>query len=44
MAGLRPFTLATAGAYQVYAECGFAPLADPGQYMEVRRSPRGLYR
>lgn len=44
LAGLRGFMLAIAGAYQAYAGCGFAPLADPGRYMEVRRSPRDLYR
>jgi GNAT superfamily N-acetyltransferase len=43
LAGLRRFMLATADAHQVYAECGFAPLADPGRYMEVRRSPGDLY-
>lgn len=44
LAGLRRFMLATADAHQVYADCGFAPLADPGRYMEIRRSPRDLYR
>ncbi len=44
LAGLRRFMLATADAHQVYADCGFAPLADPGRYMEISRSPRDLYR
>ena len=35
--------LATADAHQVYADRGFTPLADPGRYMEIRRSPRELY-
>jgi GNAT superfamily N-acetyltransferase len=42
--GLRRFLLATSDAHQVYADCGFAPLADPGSYLEVKRSPRDLYR
>lgn len=40
---MRRFMLATADAHQVYADCGFAPLADPGRYMEIRRSPCELY-
>jgi GNAT superfamily N-acetyltransferase len=44
LAGLRRFMLATADAHQVYADCGFAPLTDPERYMEVKRSPRDLYR
>lgn len=44
LAGLRRFMLATSDAHQVYAECGFVPLADPGRYMEIRCSPRDLYR
>ncbi len=44
LAGLRRFMLATADAHQVYAGCGFAPLADPGRYMEIRRPPEALYR
>lgn len=44
LAGLRRFMLATSDAHQVYAECGFVPLADPGRYMEVTRSARDLYR
>lgn len=36
--------LATADAHRVYADCGFMPLADPGRYMEIRRSPSELYR
>ncbi len=43
LAGLRRFLLATADAHRVYADCGYAPLADPGRYMEIRRSPRDLY-
>lgn len=43
LAGLRRFMLATADAHQVYADRGFTPLADPGRYMEIRRSPRDLY-
>jgi GNAT superfamily N-acetyltransferase len=44
LAGLRRFMLATADAHEVYADCGFAPLAAPGQYMEIRRPPAELYR
>jgi len=44
LAGLRRFILATADAHQVYADCGFTPLADPGSYMEIRRSAAELYR
>jgi GNAT superfamily N-acetyltransferase len=33
LTGLRRFMLATADAHQVYADCGFTPLADPGRYM-----------
>lgn len=44
LAGLRRFMLATSDAHQVYAECGFVPLADPGRYMEVTRPARDLYR
>jgi GNAT superfamily N-acetyltransferase len=43
LTGLRRFMLATADAHQVYADCGFTPLADPGRYMELRRSPQELY-
>ena len=43
LAGVRRFMLATSDAHQVYADCGFTPLADPGRYMELRRSPRELY-
>ena len=44
LAGLRRFMLATSDAHQVYADCGFTALADPGRYMEIRRSSRDLYR
>jgi GNAT superfamily N-acetyltransferase len=44
LAGLRRFMLATADAHQVYADCGFAPLVDPGRYMEIRRPLGELYR
>lgn len=43
LAGLRRFMLATSDAHQVYADCGFTPLADPGRFMEITRSPRELY-
>jgi GNAT superfamily N-acetyltransferase len=44
LAGLRLFMLATSDAHQVYADCGFTALAAPSRYMEIRRSPRDLYR
>ena len=44
MAGIRRFMLATADAHQVYADCGFTPLGDPGRYMEITRPARELYR
>jgi GNAT superfamily N-acetyltransferase len=40
---IRRFMLATSDAHQVYADCGFMPLANPVQYMEISRSPRELY-
>ena len=43
LGGIRRFLLATADAHQVYADCGFTPLADPTRYMEISRSPRALY-
>jgi hypothetical protein len=43
LAGLRRFMLATADAHRVYADCGFTPLGDPGQYMEIRHSAGELY-
>ena len=43
MAGMRRFMLATSDAHQVYADCGFTPLADPGRFMEIARRPRELY-
>lgn len=43
LTGVRRFLLATADAHQVYADCGFTPLADPVRYMEISRSPRELY-
>jgi GNAT superfamily N-acetyltransferase len=43
MAGMRRFMLATSDAHQVYADCGFTPLADPGRFMEIARRPRVLY-
>ena len=43
LAGLRRFMLATADAHQVYADCGFTPLADPSRWMEIKRSLRELY-
>ena len=43
MAGMRRFMLATSDAHQVYADCGFTPLADPGRFMEIKRPPRELY-
>jgi GNAT superfamily N-acetyltransferase len=44
LAGIRRFMLATADAHQVYADCGFTPLSDPGRYMEITRRARELYR
>jgi GNAT superfamily N-acetyltransferase len=44
LAGLRRFVLVTSDAHQVYAESGFAPLADPGRYMEISHPARELYR
>jgi GNAT superfamily N-acetyltransferase len=41
--GIRRFMLATSDAHQVYADCGFTPLGDPTQYMEIRRPARELY-
>ena len=43
MAGMRRFMLATSDAHQVYADCGFTPLAAPGRFMEVVRPLRELY-
>ena len=43
LAGMRRFMLATSDAHQVYADCGFTPLAAPGRFMEIHRSPRELY-
>jgi GNAT superfamily N-acetyltransferase len=44
LAGLRRFVLVTSDAHQVYADCGFVPLAEPGRYMEITRPARDLYR
>ena len=43
LAGMRRFMLATSDAHRVYADCGFTPLAAPGRFMEIHRSPRELY-
>jgi len=43
MAGMRRFMLATSDAHQVYADCGFTPLAAPGRFMEIARPLRDLY-
>jgi GNAT superfamily N-acetyltransferase len=43
LTGIRRHLLATSDAHQVYADCGFTPLADPVRYMEISRSPRELY-
>jgi GNAT superfamily N-acetyltransferase len=43
LAGMRRFMLATSDAHRVYADCGFTPLAAPGRFMEIQRSPRELY-
>jgi GNAT superfamily N-acetyltransferase len=43
LAGIRRFMLATADAHQVYADCGFTPIGDPSQHMEIRRRARELY-
>jgi GNAT superfamily N-acetyltransferase len=43
MAGMRRFMLATSDAHQVYADCGFTPLAAPGRFMEIVRPLRELY-
>ena len=44
MAGMRRFILATSDAHQVYADCGFTPLAAPGRFMEITRPLRELYK
>jgi GNAT superfamily N-acetyltransferase len=44
LAGLRRFVLVTSDAHQVYADCGFMPLAEPGRYMEITHPARDLYR
>lgn len=36
--GMRRFLLATADAHRVYADAGFAPLANPSQWMERFRA------
>jgi GNAT superfamily N-acetyltransferase len=41
--GLRRIMLATSDAHQVYADCGFEPLADPGRWMSISASPGDLY-
>ena len=43
LVGLRRWILATSDAHQVYADCGFTPLAAPERFMEIRRSSRELY-
>ena len=43
LAGMRRFMLATSDAHQVYADCGFTPLTDPGRFMEIKRPLRELY-
>jgi GNAT superfamily N-acetyltransferase len=43
MARMRRFMLATSDAHQVYADCGFTPLAAPGRFMELTRPLRELY-
>ncbi len=35
--GLRRWHLATRDAHGLYAQYGFSPLADPGNFMEIRR-------
>jgi GNAT superfamily N-acetyltransferase len=44
LAGIRRFMLATADAHQVYADCGFTPVSEPGSYMEINHPARELYR
>lgn len=44
LASVRRFMLATSDAHRVYADCGFAPLAAPGRFMEINRPPGDLYR
>lgn len=39
--GLRRWMLATADAHGLYARYGFAPLADPGRFMERRSADYG---
>lgn len=41
--GLRRVMLATADAHGLYRDLGFAPLADPGLWMEIARAPADLY-
>lgn len=40
---LQKFLLATADAHQIYADCGFAPLSEPGRWMAISRDPTELY-
>lgn len=44
LAVVRRFLLVTSDAHQVYADCGFVPLANPGRFMEITRSARDVYR
>lgn len=39
--GLRRWLLATADAHGLYRECGFAPLAEPQRWMELRQQVTG---
>jgi len=42
--GLRRIVLATSDAHQIYADCGFVPLADPQRWMAIATPAEELYR
>jgi GNAT superfamily N-acetyltransferase len=41
--GIRRMLLATADAHNIYSDCGFHPLTNPGHWMEIAISPEELY-
>jgi hypothetical protein len=41
--GFKRFALITMDAHQVYADCGFTPLAEPERWMNIARSAADLY-
>lgn len=41
--GLQKFVLATADAHAIYADCGFASLAEPQRWMAISHDPTELY-